>query len=46
MHRAEVVRIEGDSYRQKEAQERAAQRAATRAAKTATKAASSRKPRS
>ena len=45
MHRAEVVRIEGDSYRQKEAQERAAQRAATRAAKTATKAATSRKPR-
>ncbi len=30
MHRAEVVRIEGDSYRQKEAEERAMQRAAAR----------------
>ena len=28
MHRAEVVRIEGDSYRQKEAEERATQRTA------------------
>lgn len=45
MHRAEVVRIEGDSYRQKEAQERAAQRAATRATKRAAKATSSRTPR-
>lgn len=34
MHRAEVVRIEGDSYRQKEAQERAAQRSAVRSART------------
>jgi DNA replication protein DnaC len=45
MHRAEVVRIEGDSYRQKEAQERAAQRAAARATKRAAKATSSRTPR-
>ena len=45
MHRAEVVRIEGDSYRQKEAHERATQRAATRNAKAATKTTSSRKPR-
>lgn len=36
MHRAEVVRIEGQSYRQKEAQERAAQRQAAR--KTAARA--------
>ena len=35
MHRAEVVRIEGDSYRAKEADERQAQRTAERAAKTA-----------
>lgn len=34
MHRAEVVRIEGDSYRAKEAQEREAQRLAARQAKT------------
>jgi len=34
MHRAEVVRIEGDSYRQKEAQERAAQRSAARSTRT------------
>lgn len=34
MHRAEVVRIEGDSYRAKEAQERQAQRSAERAAKS------------
>lgn len=39
MHRAEVVRIEGDSYRAKEAQEREAQRLAQRTA-TAAKAAS------
>ena len=45
MHRAEVVRIEGDSYRQKEAQERAAQRAATRATKKAAKVTSPRTPR-
>lgn len=34
MHRAEVVRIDGESYRQKEAEERAAQRAAARSAAT------------
>jgi DNA replication protein DnaC len=34
MHRAEVVRIKGESYRQKEAEERAAQRAAARSATT------------
>jgi len=45
MHRAEVVRIEGDSYRQKEADERATQRAAARTAAARTKAASPRKPR-
>ena len=33
MHRAEVVRIEGDSYRAKEAREREATRAAARAAR-------------
>jgi DNA replication protein DnaC len=33
MHRAEVVRIDGKSYRQKEADERVAQRTAQRAAK-------------
>ena len=33
MHRAEVVRIDGDSYRAKEAQEREAARSALRAAK-------------
>jgi DNA replication protein DnaC len=33
MHRAEVVRIDADSYRAKEAQEREAQRLAERAAK-------------
>ena len=32
MHRAEVVRIEGDSYRKKEADERAARHKAERAA--------------
>ena len=38
MHRAEVVRIEGKSYRQKEAEERQAARNAERAAKrTATR---------
>jgi DNA replication protein DnaC len=42
MHRAEVVRIEGESYRAKEAQERQAQRQAERSAKAA--AARSRKP--
>lgn len=35
MHRAEVVRIDGDSYRAKEAQEREKQRLAERAAKAA-----------
>jgi DNA replication protein DnaC len=42
MHRAEVVRIDGESYRAKEAQERQAQRQLERAAKAA--AAKSRKP--
>ena len=42
MHRAEVIRIEGESYRAKEAEERDAQRRAERAAKTA--AARSRRP--
>ena len=46
MHRAEVVRIEGDSYRQKEAEERATQRDAARSAAAGTKAAAARKPRS
>jgi DNA replication protein DnaC len=36
MHRAEVVRIEGDSYRAKEAEERQAQRVAARQAKAST----------
>jgi DNA replication protein DnaC len=45
MHRAEVVRIDGDSYRQKEAEERAVQRTAVRSAAARTKATSSRKPR-
>jgi DNA replication protein DnaC len=35
MHRAEVIRIEGESYRAKEAEERDAQRRAERAAKAA-----------
>lgn len=35
MHRAEVVRIEGESYRAKEAEERDAQRKLERAAKAA-----------
>jgi DNA replication protein DnaC len=42
MHRAEVVRIEGESYRAKEAEEREARRKLERAAKTA--ATRSRKP--
>ena len=42
MHRAEVVRIEGESYRAKEAQERQAQRQAERTAKAAVR---SRKPK-
>jgi DNA replication protein DnaC len=42
MHRAEVIRIEGESYRAKEAEERDAQRRAERAAKTA--ATRSRRP--
>lgn len=46
MHRAEVVRIEGDSYRQKEAAERVTQRDAARSVAARTKAASARKPRS
>ena len=45
MHRAEVVRIEGESYRAKEAEERAVQRTAARTAAARTKAASARKPR-
>lgn len=46
MHRAEVVHIDGESYRQKEAEERAAQRTAARAAAARTKAAAAtRKPR-
>jgi hypothetical protein len=45
MHRAEVVRIEGESYRQKEADERVVQRAAARTAAARTKPASPRKPR-
>ena len=36
MHRAEVVRIDGDSYRAKEAEEREAQRSAERAARAST----------
>ena len=36
MHRAEVVRIDGDSYRAKEAQEREAQRRVERSVKTGT----------
>jgi DNA replication protein DnaC len=44
MHRAEVIRIDGESYRQKEAEERAAQRAAARTATARTKGASMRKP--
>ena len=42
MHRAEVVRIDAESYRQKEADERQAQRQADRAAKAAAR---SRKPK-
>jgi DNA replication protein DnaC len=44
MNRADVVRIEGESYRQKEAEERAAQRAAARTAAASTKATAKRKP--
>lgn len=44
MHRAEVVRINGQSYRAKEAQEREAQRLAERAAKSA-KASTARSPK-
>jgi DNA replication protein DnaC len=44
MHRAEVLRIDAESYRQKEAEERAAQRAAARKAAARTKPASARKP--
>ena len=36
MHRAEVVRIDGKSYRQKEAEDREVQRTAERAAKGTT----------
>ncbi|MDZ5455220.1 IS21-like element helper ATPase IstB [Azohydromonas lata] len=43
MHRVEVVRIKGESYRQKEAEERAAQRAAART--SATRARSTAKAR-
>jgi hypothetical protein len=35
MHRAEMVRIDGESYRAKEAQEREAQRLTARSAKAA-----------
>ena len=45
MHRAEVIRIEGDSYRQKEAHERATQRDAARSAAARTKPAAASKPR-
>jgi DNA replication protein DnaC len=44
MNRADVVRIEGESYRQKEAEERAAQRAAARTAAASTRATAKRKP--
>ena len=43
MHRAEVVSIDGDSYRAKEAEEREAQRQAERSAKTAASRAQGRK---
>lgn len=46
MHRAEVVRIDGDSYRQKEADERAAERQARRSVAARSKATAARKPRS
>jgi DNA replication protein DnaC len=45
MHRAEVVHIDGESYRQKEAEERAALRATARNTAARTKSAASRKPR-
>ena len=44
MNRADVVRIEGESYRQKEAEERALHRAAARTAAAGTKATAKRKP--
>lgn len=44
MHRAEVVRIDGQSYRAKEAQEREAQRLAERAAMSA-RASAARSPK-
>ena len=37
VHRAEIVKIDGESYRAKEARERSAKRAAERKAKTAQK---------
>jgi DNA replication protein DnaC len=43
MHRAEVIRIEGESYRQKEAEERLAARARARTATSTDKAAASRR---
>ena len=43
MHRAEVVHIDGESYRQKEADERAAARAASRTSASRTKSAGPRK---
>ena len=46
MHRAEVVRIDGESYRAKEAQERDKQRLAERSAKKAAKAATATPVRS
>jgi len=46
MHRAEVVRIDGESYRAKEAQEREKQRLAERSAKKAAKAATATPVRS
>jgi DNA replication protein DnaC len=45
MHRAEVVRIEGESYRQKEANERAVQRTAARATVARAKSTAARRPR-
>ncbi len=45
MHRAEVIHIDGESYRQKEAEERAALRAAARTTAARTKAPVPRKPR-
>jgi DNA replication protein DnaC len=45
MHRAEVIHIDGESYRQKEAEERAALRTAARTNAARTKSAAPRKPR-